>query len=69
LVLLQVGPDLENFDSLLRCTSFWAEKYLFGILLLALTLYFQLGSGSGPGIIKYPICGNTWPVAATVPFL
>ncbi|MBC7867623.1 MAG: hypothetical protein H7X88_08820 [Gloeobacteraceae cyanobacterium ES-bin-316] len=43
-----------------------ADEYLFGFLLLTSALYFQLGSGSGLDIIKYPTCSNTCPLAAIV---
>ena len=40
------------------------DEYLFGFLLLTSTLYFQLGSGSGLDVIKYPTCSNTCPLAS-----
>jgi hypothetical protein len=45
-----------------RCTLVPADEYLFGFLLLTSTLYFQLGSGSGLDVIKYPTCSNTCPL-------
>ena len=39
-----------------------ADEFQFGFLLLTSTLVFQLGSGSGLDIIKYPTCSNTCPV-------
>ncbi|MBL0145407.1 MAG: endonuclease/exonuclease/phosphatase family protein [Chitinophagaceae bacterium] len=45
-----------------RCTFVPADEYLFGFLLLTSTLYFQLGSGSGLDVIKYPTCSNTCPL-------
>jgi len=49
-----------------RCTFVPADEYLFGFLLLTSTLYFQLGSGSGLDVIKYPTCSNTCPLG-TIP--
>jgi hypothetical protein len=48
-----------------RCTLVPADEYLFGFLLLISTLYFQLGSGSGLDVIKYPARSNTFPLAAS----
>jgi len=64
LVLLQVGLDVENFGCLHRCTLVPADEFQFGFLLLTSTLYFQLGSGSGLDVIKYPTCSNTCPLCA-----
>ena len=47
-----------------RCTLARADEFQFDFLLLTSTLYFQLGSGSGLDIIKYPTCRNTCPLAA-----
>ena len=47
-----------------RCTFVPADEYPFGFLLLTSTLYFQLGSGSGLDVIKYPTCSNTCPLTA-----
>jgi hypothetical protein len=61
LVLLQVGLDVETSAA---CVSFVpGDEYLFGFLLLPSTLYFQLGSGSGLDVIKFPTCSNTCPLA------
>jgi hypothetical protein len=46
-----------------RCIFVPADEYLFGFLFLTSTLYFQLGSGSGLDIIKYPTCSNTCSLA------
>lgn len=59
------GAGRCNLGCLHRCTFVPADEYLFGFLLLTSTLYFQLGSGSGLDIIKYPTCSNTCSLAAT----
>jgi hypothetical protein len=56
--------ERRNFGCLHRCTLVRANKYLFGFLLLTSTLIFQLGSGSGLDIIKYPTYSNTCPLVA-----
>ena len=48
------GAGRCNLGCLHRCTLVPAAEYLFGFLLLTSTLYFQLGSGSGLDVIKYP---------------
>jgi hypothetical protein len=64
LVLQQVGLDVEIIGCLHRCTFVPADEYQFGFLLLTSTLVFQLGSGSGLDVIKYPTCSNTCPLYA-----
>jgi hypothetical protein len=49
-----------------RCTLVRADEFQFGFLLLTSTSVFQLGSGSGLDIIKYPTCSNTCPLVASL---
>jgi hypothetical protein len=42
-----------------RCTFVPADEFQIDFLLLTSALYFQLGSGSGLDVIKYPTCSNT----------
>ena len=58
------GAGRLNFGCLHRCTLVRADEFQFGFLLLTSTLYFQLGSGSGLDVIKYPTCSNTCPLHA-----
>jgi len=67
LVLLQLGLDVETSAVCIAVLFVLADEYLFGFLLLTSTLYFQLGSGSGLDVIKYPTCSNTCPLAAILP--
>lgn len=53
------GAGRCNFGCLHRCTFVRSDEFQFGFLLLTSTLYFQLGSGSGLDVIKYPTCSNT----------
>jgi len=53
-----------NINNVLLSAVVRADIYKFGFLLLTSTLYFQLGSGSGLDVIKYPTCSNTCPLCA-----
>ncbi|MFM9909174.1 MAG: hypothetical protein ACKVOW_07495, partial [Chitinophagaceae bacterium] len=45
-----------------------ADEFQFDFLLLTSASYFQLGSGSGLDVIKYPTCSNTCPLGV-IPYI
>jgi len=65
-ILLASGAGHWHLNNLHRCTLVRPEEFQFGDLLLTSSLYFQLGSGSGLDVIKYPTCSNTCPLPTII---